>query len=138
MSKLDCMYGITKGFNIVEIRLCKCSKCQERGMWECFLDYMDGGYCDCIRLDELNEALIYSSISYDKALITQKKLCKQTERRIFIDTKKYKCGFDDGYMEGAADTEKRYEKAYKKVCRQLAEKTIAPKEYWEKWGMEDD
>lgn len=31
-----------------------------------------------------------------------------------------------------------YEKAYKKVCRQLAEKTIAPKEYWEKWGMEDD
>ena len=32
----------------------------------------------------------------------------------------------------------KVEKAYKKVCRQLAEKTIAPKEYWEKWGMEDD
>lgn len=28
--------------------------------------------------------------------------------------------------------------AYKKVCRQLAEKTVAPKEYWEKWGMEDE
>lgn len=32
----------------------------------------------------------------------------------------------------------KVEKAYKKVCRQLAEKTIAPKEYWEKWGMKDD
>lgn len=32
----------------------------------------------------------------------------------------------------------KFEKAYKKVCRQLAEKTIAPKEYWEKWGMEDE
>lgn len=64
----------------------------------------------------------------------------------FEDERMYKNGFDegleagfnDGFVEGYADAEKRYEKAYEKVCRQLAEKTIAPKEYWEKWGMEDE
>lgn len=66
----------------------------------------------------------------------------------FVEVKGYKEGFDDGYKKGFDDSrnksqaEKRlyekYLKAYKKVCRQLAEKTIAPKEYWEKWGMEDE
>lgn len=66
----------------------------------------------------------------------------------FVEIKGYKEGFDDGYKKGFDDSrnksqaEKRlyekYLKAYKKVCKQLAEKTIAPKEYWEKWGLEDD
>ena len=50
------------------------------------------------------------------------------------DREQYEKGFYDGFSK-AMDI---YEKAYKKVCRQLAEKTIAPKEYWEKWGFEDD
>lgn len=168
MSKTNCMYGLTKDLKMVKISLCKCIKCQERGMWECFLDYADGRYCDCVRLDRLNKDLIYASTSYDKALAMQKKLRKQKEKQPFIricedgieigplptyplnpfeDERMYKNGFNDGYKKGFDDSrnksqaEKRlyekYLKAYKKVCKQLAEKTIAPKEYWEKWGLDE-
>lgn len=60
------LYGITYEGYFVYIELCKCDKCKERGMYECFIYFLDGNYCDCIRLDRLNELLCFVSSDFKK------------------------------------------------------------------------
>lgn len=68
MSNKKYMYGITKELRLVRFYVCKCDCCKERGMYECIIDYVNGDWYGSIRIDKLNEYLIYVSKNKDKVM----------------------------------------------------------------------
>ena len=90
------MYGITKELRLVRFYVCKCDGCKERGMYECQIEYIDGEWYDSIRIDKLNNDLIFVSESEAKV-----------KDKLFKLSKRFK--------------EKEYLNAYEKLCNELIE-----------------
>lgn len=68
MSNNEYMYGITNDLRLVRFYLCKCEHCKERGMYECIIDYVNGDWYGSIRIDKLNEHLIYATKNKNKVV----------------------------------------------------------------------
>lgn len=66
------MYGLTKDNLIVKLDICKCEMCVERGMYEIFVDKLNGEYVDCVKLlkikycDCISDILIFVSNDLEK------------------------------------------------------------------------
>lgn len=110
MSKVEYMYGLTKNLELVRFYLCKCEKCIERGMYECQIEYMNGDYYDCVRLDRLNEVLIYTSTNEYMVKVISVKRLKQLNKKEFEKLMSILKGFYNYY-----DELEKLKKAYKEL-----------------------
>ncbi len=152
MSRINCMYGVTKGLKLVKVK-----RFLKTDSFEIYIPNGVDGISRHYKSNELSAHLAYVSTSYDKALAMQKKLRKQKEKQPFIrfcedeieigplptyplnlfedeienikpsiDERLYKNGFDDGlkagFDYGFAEGCADAEKRYKKAYKKVCEK----------------